>query len=98
MAGAPLGKQPPPPAGSGPSLDYEVFKTKIEPIFLAKRPGHARCISCHTEASNFRLQPLPPGRTTWNEEESRKNFTAVQKVAFPGNLKSRILLHPLAEA
>ncbi len=85
------------PAGSGPSLDYEVFKSRIQPIFLAKRPGHARCVSCHTVASNFRLQPLSPGSTTWNEEESRKNFAAVSRVAAPGNLNSRILLHPLTE-
>jgi hypothetical protein len=97
IAVALLGQQAAPPAGSARSLDYEVFKTRIEPIFLAKRPGHARCISCHTEASNFRLQPLSPGSTTWNEEESRKNFEAVKRVAFPGNVKSRILLHPLAE-
>jgi hypothetical protein len=98
MAATLLGQQAAPVSSTAPALDYDVFKTKIEPIFLAKRPGHARCISCHTEASNFRLQPLSPGSTSWNEEQSRKNFAAVQKVAFPGNLKSRILLHPLAEA
>jgi len=30
-----------------PSLDYELFKTRMEPIFLARRPGHARCYACH---------------------------------------------------
>jgi hypothetical protein len=97
MAVALLGQQAAPPSSAAPSLDYEVFKTRIQPIFLAKRPGHARCVACHTESSNFRLQPLSPGSTTWNEEQSRKNFEAVRRVAFPGNLKSRILLHPLAE-
>jgi len=24
-------------------LDFDVFKTRVEPIFLEKRPGHARC-------------------------------------------------------
>ncbi len=28
-------------------LDYEVFKARIEPIFLKNRPGHSRCYSCH---------------------------------------------------
>jgi hypothetical protein len=97
MAVALLGQQAAPPSGSGPSLDYEVFKTKVQPIFLAKRPGHARCIACHTFSSNFRLQPLSPGSATWNEEESRKNFAAVRLFASPGNLNSRILIHPLAE-
>ena len=30
-----------------PSLDYELSKTRVEPIFLARRPGHARCYACH---------------------------------------------------
>jgi hypothetical protein len=80
-----------------PALDYDVFKARIQPIFLAKRPGHARCVSCHSSGTAFRLQPLTPGATTWDEEQTRKNFDAVRRVAASGNLKSRILLHPLAE-
>ena len=83
------------PAG-GAKLDYEFFKTKVQPIFLAKRSGHARCIACHGSGTPLRLQPLSPGTTAWNEEESRKNFEAVQRVAQAG-LKSRLLLHPLDE-
>ena len=82
------------------SLNYEFFKTKVEPIFLAKRPSRARCVTCHARAGNnsaFRLQPLSPGSATWNEEESRKNFEAIQRVAIPGNLKSKLLVHPLEE-
>jgi hypothetical protein len=80
-----------------PSLDFEMFKTQVQPIFLAKRPGHARCISCHASGTPLRLQPLPPGRTMWNEEESRKNFEAVRRVVVPGSIKSMLLVHPLAE-
>jgi hypothetical protein len=79
-------------------LDFEFFKTKVQPIFLAKRTGHARCVACHAvNNSALKLQPLASGSTAWNEEESRKNFEAVQKVAVPGNLKSPLLIHPLAE-
>jgi hypothetical protein len=85
--------QPP----SKPSLDFEMFKTQVQPIFLAKRPGHARCISCHASGTPLRLQPLPAGRTMWNEEESRKNFEAVRRVVVPGSIKSMLLVHPLAE-
>jgi len=85
-------------AQTPPPLDYDVFKTRVQPIFLAKRPGHARCISCHGSGTPLRLQPLTPGATTWSEEESRKNFEAVRRVVMPGNLKSRLLMHPLAEA
>jgi len=80
-----------------PALDFEVFKTQVQPIFLAKRPGHARCISCHASGTPLRLQRLPPGRAMWNEEESRKNFEAVKRVVVPGSMKSMLLVHPLAE-
>ncbi|HJZ72616.1 MAG TPA: hypothetical protein VKE51_12815 [Vicinamibacterales bacterium] len=83
--------------GQPPSLDYDVFRTKVQPIFVAKRPGHARCISCHGSGTPLRLQPLPQGRTTWNDEESRKNFEAVKRVVVPGSMKSMLLIHPLAE-
>src|SRR5258708_33012759 len=49
-AGAPTpaqsqGAAPPGPAGK---LDYEFFKDKVQQVFLTKRPGHARCVVCHT--------------------------------------------------
>jgi hypothetical protein len=84
-----------PPSAS--SLDYEFFKTKVQPIFVAKRGEHARCISCHGQGTPLRLQPLQPGSTTWTEEDSRKNFEAMRRVAVPGNPQSRLLIHPLAE-
>jgi hypothetical protein len=89
--------QQPAPSASSPSLNYEYFKTKVQPIFLAKRPGHARCIACHGSGTPLRLQPLSPGSTSWNEDDSRKNFQAVQRVVVPGNVKSRLLLHALEE-
>ena len=79
------------------SLDYEFFKTKVQPIFLTKRPGHARCISCHGSGTPLRLQPLGPGAATWTEEESQKNFQAIRRVA-SASLKSRLLTHPLEES
>ena len=85
------------PAASAAPLNYEYFKTKVQPIFLAKRPGHARCVACHGQGTPLRLQPLAPGATTWTEEESRKNFEVIKRVAQPGNLKSRLLMHPLEE-
>src|SRR6266849_2222617 len=84
-------------AGQQPSLDYDYFKTKVQPIFTTKRPGHARCISCHSSGTPLRLQPLAAGTTSWNDEESRKNFQAVQRVAIAGNMKSKLLVHPLEE-
>ena len=93
---AALGQQPAAPARTG--LDYEYFKTKVEPIFLKKRPGHARCISCHGQGTPMRLQPLDAGATAWTDAESRQNFDAVRRVAVvPGSMKSKLLTHPLAE-
>jgi hypothetical protein len=85
------------PSTASGSLDFEFFKTRVQPIFLAKRPGHARCVACHASGTPLRLQPLSQGSVTWNDEESRKNFDAVKRVAAPGNLKSKLLIHPLAE-
>src|SRR4026207_121899 len=85
------------PASS--SLDFEFFKTRIQPILMAKREGHARCVSCHSTGTPMRLQPLATGTATWTEEESRKNFDVIRLRVVPGDpAKSRLLLHPLAEA
>ena len=92
-----LAQQPAPAPAAAPALDYNYFKTKVQPIFLFKRPGHARCISCHGQGTPLRLQALDPGATTWTEEESRQNFLAVRRVVVPGSLKSRLLMHPLDE-
>jgi hypothetical protein len=80
-------------------LDYDYFKAKVQPIFVAKRPGHAPCVMCHAEANNMlRLQKLPRGQTTWSDEDTRKNFDTVSKIveAADDPLQSKILIHPLA--
>src|SRR5262245_5260393 len=81
------------------SLDYEYFKTSVEPLFLKKRPGHTRCYVCHADRSNnsFRLQKLAPGSGSWTDEQSRRNFEVVSRLAVAGDPeKSLLLLHPLA--
>src|SRR5215467_13069224 len=83
-------------AADAPSLDYSFFKERVQPIFLKKRAGHARCVTCHSHGSPP-LQPLPPGATTWNEEQSRANFNMWKQFVVPGQpLKSPLLRHPLA--
>jgi hypothetical protein len=91
LAALASGQSPP-----APNLDFEFFKTRVQPIFVAKRPGHARCTSCHIEGTPLRLQPFSSG-TTWDDEASRKNFETMKRVVMPGNVKSRLLVHPLAE-
>jgi YVTN family beta-propeller protein len=84
---------------SPPSLDFEFFKTHVQPVFTTKRSGNARCISCHAFGTPMQLQPLAPGAATWNEEESRKNFEVVRLRVMPGNPDaSRLLRHPLVQS
>jgi len=87
------------PAPRPSNLDFEFFKTRVQPILTAKRPGNARCYSCHSTGTPMRLQPFSPGAAAWNDEESRKNFDVIRARVVPGDpAKSRLLLHPLAVA
>jgi hypothetical protein len=81
-----------------PGLDFEFFKAKVEPIFLERREGHVRCYVCHSEGNNaLHLEKLSAGATFWNDEQSRKNFTAASSLVMPNDpAASRLLIHPLA--
>src|ERR1700690_706800 len=73
-----------------PQLDYEDFKTRVEPIFLKRRSAdHARCYVCHQikihTGGPLSLQTLLPGMTFWTEEQSRINFETVSKLVVPGD-------------
>ena len=89
-------------SASRPSLDYEFFKTQVEPIFAKKRwPDHARCYVCHEVSRHgggpLSLERLSVGASSWTEEQSRANFQTVSKLVTPGNpLQSLLLLMPLA--
>jgi hypothetical protein len=82
---------------TAPTLNYEFFKSRVEPIFLTKRPDHARCYVCHVESNNaFHLEKLSPDARAWSDEQSRRNFEMVEKLVNPGDPDtSRLLLHPL---
>lgn len=97
LSGAPQGG--PAAVAAAPSLDYGFFKARVQPIFLTRRPRHARCYSCHALGAGegdapaaMRLQILSPGTTTWTEEQSRMNFEAVRQKAVAGNLMASPLL------
>jgi YVTN family beta-propeller protein len=83
---------------SNNALDFDFFKSMVEPIFLKERPGHARCYGCHSQASRiFHLEQLSAGSATWTEEQSRQNFQTVSRLVTPGNpYDSLLLIHPLA--
>ena len=79
-------------------FDFNLFKSKVEPIFLKERPGHARCYACHSDPNRMlHLERLSQGATEWTEEQSRRNFQTVTKLVAPGDPRSSLLLiHPLA--
>src|ERR1043165_10099436 len=84
-------------AAPAADLDLEVFKSRVQPLLLEKRPGHARCYVCHSTGTAFRLQRLPDGRTAYTDEETRKNFEMVGRFVVPGvPARSRLLTMPLA--
>jgi hypothetical protein len=86
------------PSAVSASLDYEFFKTKVQPVFLTKRPGHTRCVVCHTQNNApFHLVKLSPGTAAWSEQQSRQNFQLIQRVAILGSLDSPLVHHPLAQ-
>jgi YVTN family beta-propeller protein len=85
-------------AASTPSLDFETYRTQIEPVFLKLRASGPRCYDCHTTLSTrMRLLPLSEGAASWTERQSRKNFEVVSRLVTAGRpLSSPLALHPLA--
>ena len=90
------------PGAHAPQLDYEFFKTRVEPIFLKSRSeDHARCYVCHQVMRHgggpLSLDMLPPGASFWTEEQSRRNFEVVSKLVVPGDPSLSLFLRmPLA--
>jgi hypothetical protein len=90
------------PDSQAPQLDYEFFKTRVEPIFLKKRSDeHARCYVCHQIMRHgggpLSLDMLPTGASFWTEEQSRHNFEIVSKLVVPGKPELSLFLRmPLA--
>jgi hypothetical protein len=92
-----LWPQAAPAQSAGGGLDFAMFKSTVEPLLLEKRPGHARCVTCHSTGTAFRLQALVKGETMWSEEQSQKNFDMIKRFVLPGvPAKSRLLVMPLA--
>ena len=86
-----------PNSSDAQSLDFGVYQSTVEPIFLTKRDGFTRCVVCHGGATNsFSLIRLRPGVNAYTEEQSRKNFEVVSKLVVPGKPEdSHLLMYPL---
>jgi len=92
------GQQSRNPEPSTSSLDFNAYRTRIEPVFLKKRQGNVRCYDCHSVMNTrLRLQQFAAGDSAWTEEQSRLNLDVVSRLVTPHEpMKSRLLLHPLA--
>ena len=100
-AQSPAEKVAPAASGMASSLDYESFKNRVAPIFLKKRAGHARCYACHSGTGEGGAPPylekLSPGKSSWNEEQSRRIFQRVSRLVVPGKPENSLLvMRPLA--
>jgi hypothetical protein len=86
------------PSASSRTLDYEFFKNRVEPIFLKRRPGHARCYACHASGTGPQyLVPMSPGNASWTEEQSRRVFRNVSAMVDRDDpMSSLFLIHPLS--
>ena len=84
----------PPP----PEVDFEFFRSCVQPIFLNPREGAVDCATCHAAGSRGFAPPISGGRAYWNEEESRSNFEVVMRFVTPGypmqSLFLQNALHP----
>ena len=86
--------------GAAPAmLDFEVYRTRVQPILTTARKGNARCVACHaTGGGNSYLETLPAGSTTFTDVQTRRNFERVQRLVTPGDpMKSLLLTNPLAQ-
>jgi mono/diheme cytochrome c family protein len=88
-------------------LSFEVYRERVEPIFIKPRTGHgpglSPCAACHAHSGTpLRLEDLEEGengRVFWSEAASRKNFEVVSRLVVPGSPeRSRLLRKPLDES
>jgi hypothetical protein len=87
------------------TLDFDVYRSRGEPIFYAPRggghgPSASPCVTCHVHSGTpLKLQPLQEasdGSVYWTEAQSRQNFEMVSRLVVPGSPdRSRLLLKPL---
>ena len=86
-----------PNSSEAQSLDFGVYQSTVEPVFLTKRDGFTRCVVCHGGANNsFNLIRLRPGVNAYTEDQSRKNFSVVSNLVVPGKPEdSHLLMYPL---
>jgi hypothetical protein len=77
------------------ALDFEFFRSCVQPIFASPREGHIRCSNCHSSGL-IGFAPVAQSGSTWSDEEARRAFQTISRLIIPGNPEqSRFMLKPL---
>jgi hypothetical protein len=82
---------------TAPELDFEFFRSCVQPIFVNPIEKAVACTECHSGTGERSFaNRYPEGRDSWTEEESRQSFAALSQLIEPGYPEySRFLHHPL---
>ena len=82
-------------AKAEPPLDFEFFRSCVQPIFANPREGHIRCSNCHSSGI-IGFAPVPQTGSGWSDQEANRAFRTISRLVVPGNPEqSRFLLKPL---
>src|SRR5258708_13986551 len=89
-----------PPSPPADVLSFQTFASRVEPVFLKERPGHARCYGCHSDNNrSFHLEKLSPGPTNCTADQSQTNFKNIlQHLISENPAATRFMIQPLAHA
>ncbi|MEE2637594.1 MAG: hypothetical protein VYE68_10210 [Acidobacteriota bacterium] len=78
-----------------PELDFEFFRSCVQPVFANPREGQLRCSRCHS-GGLIGFAPAPGRGDAWSDEEAERAYRLISRVILPGNPEqSRFLLKPL---
>ena len=82
-------------AKADPALDFDFFRSCVQPVFANAREGHIKCSNCHA-GGLIGFAPAPQDGKAWNDQEARRAFSTLSRLILPGNPdQSRFLLKPL---
>jgi hypothetical protein len=78
------------------TVDFEFFRSCVQPILVKPMQGAVSCTECHAGGNGGFAKPIPTGRDAWNDAEARAAYQAVMRFVAPGYpTQSRFLMHPL---
>jgi hypothetical protein len=82
-------------AAVDPPLDFEFFRSCVQPVFANPREGHIRCSNCHS-GGIIGFAPAPASGNAWSDQEAKRAFSVISRLVIPGNPEqSRFMLKPL---